>query len=111
MNLDELLVILVGAIINGTMLAIGMVIGSKLTSKSLVKEFSKYLDDSKLFQTIKEMITDQQLTNKATEFLNEATELVSSPEAKNFFKNVTQMLKKLTENQHETIEMPPPQEK
>jgi hypothetical protein len=110
MNPDELLVILVSAIINGTMLAIGMVIGSKLTSKSLVKELDKYLGNSKLFQAIKELITDQQLTDKATKFFEEATELVGSPEAKNFFKNITELIKKLSENQHEKTPMPPPQE-
>lgn len=52
---------------------------------------------------------DDQLVQSITRFFKEAGDLVSSPEAKNFFKNTTQLLKEFTKNnKQKQKQMPPP---
>ena len=106
MNIDQLITLLINAGISGVMLAVGMMIGSKLTSRSMIKEVDEWTQRSELFQTIKKLVTDQTLIEKATKFFEEATVLVSSPEAKNFFKNMTELMKTLGEPQKVKLKMP-----
>lgn len=107
MNTDELIVLIIGAILNGTMLALGMIIGTRLTAKNMRKELEDAMEKSELVQTLKKLLTNQTLTDKATKFFDEATVLVSSPEAKNFFKNVTTLIATLSKPQA-TSHPPPP---
>jgi len=105
--MDELVTVLIGALINGAMLAVGMVLGSKLTSKSVVKEVDRWLERSETFQAIKTMVTDQTLIEKATKFFEEATILVGSPEAKNFFQNAVELMQRFAKKT-EKPEIPEP---
>lgn len=97
MNSEQIIIMILGAILNGVMLAIGMVIGTRLTTKSMMKELEK----SELGKLVKKFLTSQTLTENATKFFEEATILVSSPEAKNFFKNVTELMKDLSDEEPE----------
>ena len=106
MDLEELIPLLVAAALNGTMLAVGMLVGSRLTSKSIVRELDKWMNRSEFFQTIKKTATDQQLIEKATKFFDEATIWITSPEAKNLFKNITAALKEFTGEPEVKIKMP-----
>jgi hypothetical protein len=63
---------------------------------------------AKLLETSDQLFGDDQLVQNVTKFFKEAGEWVSSPEAKNVFKNINKLLKKLTENQNEKTRMPPP---
>lgn len=96
MNADQLIILIISAILNGAMLAVGMIIGTKWTARSLRKEAEQMLEESETAQAIKKLITDQTLIEKATKFFEEATTLVSSPDAKNFFKNAAELLKEFS---------------
>jgi len=105
MKMDQLLQIIIGAVINGCMLALGMIIGTKLTSRALKKEILSILEESPTAQTAKKIITkidellkNQQLVEKATNFFDEATKLVTSKETKEFFKSLSQLMKRLSES-------------
>lgn len=106
MNSDQLIGLLIQGVINGVFLMIGMIIGTKLTAKSVRRELDDMLEESETLQAIRKFVTDQKLTGKATEFFEEATKLVSSPEAKNFFKNISEMMRTLS--RRPAGEMPPP---
>ena len=51
----------------------------------------------KLLKTSDKLFDDEQTIEQVTGFFKEARELVSSPEAKNFFTNVTKLMKELGE--------------
>jgi len=78
------------------MLALGMYIGTRQTAKEVRRELMSVIEKSETAQILKEILTDQTLIEKATRFFEEATVLVSSEEAKNFFKNVTALMKELS---------------
>ena len=104
--MDELILLVLGAIFNGVMLATGMLIGTRLTTKSMIKEVEKMLEKSETAQSVKKLVTDQTLIQKATQFFEEATALVSSNEAKNFFRNVTELMKDLGGESEVKLKLP-----
>ena len=104
--MDELVRILINALISGGMLAVGMVVGAKLTSRSMVKEVDKWMQQSELFQALKKTVTDQTLIDEATKFFKEARAWISSPEAKNLFVNITELLKELSGEPKVKFELP-----
>jgi len=104
--MEQLILILIQAALSGVMIAIGMLVGSRLTSKSIVKELDKWMNRSEFFNELKGMISEQELIPKATVFFEEATALVSSPEAKQFFKNATAALKEFSGEPDVKIEIP-----
>ena len=104
--MDELILLVLGAIFNGVMLATGMLIGTRLTTKSMIKEVEKMLEKSETAQSVKKLVTDQTLIQKATQFFEEATVLVSSNEAKNFFRNVTELMKDLGGESEVKLKLP-----
>ena len=97
--MDEVYQLILGALLNGVMLAVGMWIGTKQSAKAIVKEAEKVLEKNELIKTLKKTLTDQTLLEKATKFFEEATTLVSSEEAKNFFKNATEALKEFSSSE------------
>jgi len=106
MNLEELIPLLISAALNGTMLAIGMLVGSRLTSKSIVKEIDKWMNKSEFFIEMKGMISEQELIPKATKFFEEATTWITSPEAKNLFINIAKALKEFSGESEVKLELP-----
>ena len=104
--MDELILLVLGAIFNGVMLATGMLIGTRLTTKSMIKEVEKMLEKSETAQSVKKLVTDQTLIQKATKFFEEATILVSSNEAKQFFRNVTELMKDLGGESEVKLKLP-----
>ena len=99
MNEDQIVILVLGALLNGATLAIGMWIGTRQSAKAIVKEVEKVLEKNELIKTLKKTLTDQTLLVKATKFFEEATTLVSSVEAKNFFKNATEALKEFSSSE------------
>jgi uncharacterized protein YneF (UPF0154 family) len=115
-NTDELTLTIIAAILNGVSLAIGMIIGTRMTGDTLEKKLKKMVKDSptaqRLLKTIKKLdklFGDDQAVENITGFFKEARELVGSPEAKNFFTNVTELMKQLsTEKTEEKVEIKMP---
>jgi len=105
-NSEQLIMMVVSAVLNGVMLAVGMMIGTRLTAKSMRKEVEDMMEKSETVQMLKKFLTDQTLISKATKFFEEATTLVSSPEAKNFFKNMTQLMRELSSDTSVKFELP-----
>jgi len=102
--MDQLLLMILSAIINGCMLALGMVLGTKLTTRTLKKEILSILEESATAQTIKkivekvdEMLKNQELIEKATTFFDEVTKLVTSQQTKDFFEALSSLLKRVSE--------------
>jgi len=83
-----------------------MIIGTRLTAKTMRDELEDAIDKSELIQKLKKLLDDQTLTTKATKFFEEATTLVTSTEAKNFFRNTSTLMKQYTRT--ETPPLPPP---
>jgi len=107
---DELALIILQAILNGAMLAVGMILGTRLTASTMERKIMKMIEKSetaqafkKLLLRIDEMLRNQEVTSKAEKFFEEATVLVTSPEAKNFFKNLTELMKMLGTSEGEEI--------
>lgn len=106
MNTDQLVITVIGAILNGISLLVGLYIGTRKSAKEVRKEIEDMIKTSETAQAIGKIVTDQKLIDEATKFFKEARELVSSPEAKNFFKNVTEVLKELSGEPKVKIKMP-----
>lgn len=97
---------LIAAALNGVCIAIGMMIGTRLTGDVVEKKLKKILDESPTAKSLKKFVgtADKMLVEgrvnslitTVTKFFEEATMLVSSPEAKNFFKNVTELMKEFS---------------
>jgi len=104
-NEDQIITLVLGAILNGIMLALGMWIGTRQSAKAIVKEIEAMLERSTVMKSVKGMVTKRN-AKKITKFLDEATKLVSSPEAKNFFKNVTELMKQLEEEPDVKVKLP-----
>lgn len=107
MTWNQFLSYLIPGIINGLFLMAGMMLGTKLTARNVRHEIDDLLEKSETFSMIRNFLSDQELTSKATEFFEEANQLVKSKEAKNFFKNTTELMKRMSEKQ-EGHEMPAP---
>lgn len=105
MNNEQILLLVLGAVLNGVMILIGMWMGTRQSAKAMVKE----LERSELVKLVKKTFTDQTLIAKATKFFEEATILVSSPEAKNFFKTLTEFFSSGTQTS-EALQLPSPED-
>ena len=95
---------ILSAIINGCMLALGMVIGTKLTSRTLKKEILSIIEESgtaqtakKIIEKIDDILKNQELIDKATTFFDEATKMVTSKETKEFLNALSQIMKRLSQ--------------
>jgi hypothetical protein len=117
MNPDQVLTLLVSGIITSVFSAVGIYIGfTKSSAKTIdiaLDKIEKRTKNSPTVKRAKQMMEltdkifgDEQLIEKATKFFEEATAQISSPEAKNLFKNAAEALKSFTK-QPETP-MPPP---
>ncbi|MBA7489936.1 hypothetical protein ES702_00470 [subsurface metagenome] len=102
-KIDPLTLTLIAAILNGVSLAIGMIIGTRMTGNIFEKKLNKMINKSataqrfmKLLEKADKIFGDDQAVEQVTRFFKEATDLVSSPEAKNFFKNMTEIMKGLS---------------
>ena len=83
-------------------LYIGMTKGTGKTVDIALDKIEKRTKDSptikrlfKLMEMSDKLFGDEQAVEQITGFFKEARELVSSPEAKQFFKNVTELMKDL----------------
>ena len=100
--MDETILSILVAVFNGVMLMTGILLGTKLTSRTLTKEIDRYTEKSEMLQTLKKVlmkVEDEKLVEKIVVFFEEATTLVSSEEAKNFFKNATEALKEFSSSE------------
>ncbi len=93
-------------LLNAITLIVGLYLGSRVTSKNIIKEVDEWMERSEFFQELKKMAKEQELIPKATEFFEEATKLVTSPEAKNFFGNATKVLKEFSSSPDIKFELP-----
>jgi len=110
---DQLTLTLVAAILNGVSLAVGMIIGTRMTGDVFEKKFKNIVDKSptakrimKLLEKVDVLFGDEQAVEQFTRFFREAADLVGSEEAKSFFKNVTELMKDLSEPQKVGFKMP-----
>lgn len=104
-NID-IIEIIITAMLNGTFLAIGMIIGTRMTGDVFEKKIMKIMKKSPTVKSLAKFVKKadkmfeegkaEALIEKVTKFFDDASELVSSPEAKNFFKNVTAVMKDLS---------------
>ena len=103
----------IDAVINGVMLFLGVFLGAKFSAREIKKALTSGAEGSETVQKLKKLINDpkfeQDLSNllsSAAGFFEEAKTLVSSPEAKNFFKNATELMKQFSSESPEMINMP-----
>jgi CHASE3 domain sensor protein len=89
-----------------------MIIGTRMTGDTLEKKVKKMVNDSptaqrllKIMEKSDKLFGDDQAIAQITGFFKEARALVSSPEAKNFFTNVTELMKQLGEKTDEQVEI------
>ena len=93
-----------------------MIIGTRMTGNVFKKMLEEIIEKSPTAKSLKKFITKidklqeegkiDKLLLKVQQFFDEATELVSSPEAKNFFKNVTALMKELGEESDVKLNLP-----
>jgi len=113
---DALWLTLLSALLSGISLAVGMIIGTRLTGDIFEKKFNKIIENSPTAKSLKKLLkkTDKLLEDnkldelivKVTKFFEDAGELVSSDEAKNFFKNVTELMKDLGGESEVKLKLP-----
>jgi len=108
--MDELTLTIIAAVLNGVSLSIGMIIGTRMTGDTLEKKMNKIIDKSPTGQTVKKilgqvdkLLGDDQAVEQITGFFRDARALVSSPEAKNFFKNAADALKDFSGKEQESV--------
>lgn len=89
-----------------------MLIGTRVTGDVIEKKIMKIIDKSPTAKSLKKMLKqadklfgDKALVTRATTFFEEATTLVSSKEAKNFFANVTELMKQLGEKTDNEVKL------
>ncbi len=104
--MDQLEITIIGAILNGVSLAVGMIIGTRLTGNVMEKTIKRIMSKSPTFEKVAKMLEmsdklfgDNQAVEQITGFFKEARDLVSSPEARNFFTNITKLMKQLGEEE------------
>lgn len=114
----ELVLVVVTALINGIFMGvfmyIGLTKGSEKTVDVALKKIEKKSNESptaqrmlKFLEKSDEIFGDDKLVENVTRFFKEAGDLVSSEEAKNFFKNTTKILEELTgKDTEKMIKMP-----
>ena len=110
---DQLTLTLIAAILNGVSLAIGMMLGTRMTGNIFEKKFKQIVDKSptakrlmKFLEKTDELFGDDKLIEQVTRFFKDAGDLVSSDEAKNFFKNVTKLMTDLSEESEVKLKLP-----
>jgi len=110
---DELWLTLLSSLLGGVSLAVGMIIGTRLTGDVFEKKLKKMTDESptaqmliKFLKQADKLFGDDQLVEQVTKFFKEASDLVSSPEAKNFFANVTKLMQDLSGEEKDSIQLP-----
>lgn len=117
MDLAWLLPTLITAAFNGLALYLALSKGSKKTAEGFLDVLEKYSKENptakrakKILEKFDEMFEKNdidELIVSIKKFFEEASELVSSPEAKNFFKNISEMMKELSGGEEETkIKLP-----
>lgn len=115
--MDELTMLIIGAILNCISLAIGAYIGMSMGSKRTVSialdEIEKRSKKSptaqralKAMEMLDKVFGDDQAIEQVTRFFREAGDLVSSPEAKNFFKNITGIMRGLSGESKVKLKLP-----
>jgi len=116
MNEEQIIIMIVSAILNGTMLALGMVLGTRLTARTMRKEVDDVIEKSPTLKVLTTFLKNankmfeedkvNELIGKVTKFFDDAGELVSSPDAKNFFKNATVALKDFSSEPEVKLKLP-----
>ena len=120
--MDALALLLLATVLNGISMLIGTYIGLKMGAKATGEEFEKramkIINSSPTAQAAKKMLgrldvmlESRNLIDEATKFFKEAAELVSSPEAKNFFGNIAELMKSLSTTQKISLPPKPPHPK
>lgn len=111
--MDEIIISILAALFNGVMLMLGVYLGSRMTGDVFEKKFTKIIDKSptaqrliKLLEKSDKLFGDEQAVEQFTRFFKEAADLVSSPEAKNFFKNATEALKEFSSETQVKLDLP-----
>ena len=99
--------------INGASLMIGMYLGTRFTGDVFEKKVRSIIDKSPtaqklavLLEKTDKILGDEQAVEQFTRFFKEAADLVSSKEAKNFFKNVTELMKDLGSEPEVKLKLP-----
>jgi hypothetical protein len=101
--MDQLELVIISAILNAVCSAIGLYIGftkgSQKTVDIIIDKLQKRLEKSPAAQkllnaieTTDKLFGDDQAIEQITRFFREASNLVSSPEAKSFFKSLTALM-------------------
>lgn len=101
--MDQLTLIVISAVLNAVCAAIGLYIGfTRGTAKTVdivIEKLKERLQESpaaqKLIKTIEtadKLFGDDQAVEQVTRFFREASNLLSSPEAKNFIANLTALM-------------------
>ena len=108
-DFDMLLVNLISAAISGSFLMIGIYFGERLTSRAIPKIMTETISKapmvaklSEMMEAINSILGNKEKMEKVIGFFEEARNLMTSPEAKNFFINATVALKQFTEKPAET---------
>ena len=104
---------MIAAVINGASLMIGMYLGTRFTGDVFERKLNKMIEKSataqrftKLLEMSDKLFESEQAVEQVTGFFKEARELVSSPEAKAFFKNVTELMRDLGSKPEVKIKLP-----
>ena len=112
-KIDQLTLTLIAAVINGASLMIGMYLGTRMTGDVFEKKLTKMIEKSstaqrltKLLEMSDKLFESEQAVEQFTRFFKEAADLVSSKEAKNFFKNVTELMKDLGSEPEVKLKLP-----
>lgn len=109
-DLNELELTLVSALINGVMLFFGIYLGSRLGARSMKKEVKTLMDESttlkilaRILNRLDAILAGEDIAEKAGKFFEEAARLLSSEEARNFFKNLSELMEMLTKKPVEPL--------
>jgi hypothetical protein len=92
---------------------IGLVIGTKLTGRTIEKSVLRIIDKSptlkkvtNLVEAIDKIIENEKAVQEITGFFKAGRELMQSPEARNFFANVTELLRNLSGESEVKLKLP-----
>jgi len=110
--MDDLTLSLISAGINGVALMVGLVIGTKLTGRTIEKSVQKIIDKSpllkrvaKLVEALDKIVEDEKAVQEITGFFKTGKELMQSPEAKNFFKNAAELMKEFSSKETDEVKV------
>ena len=109
MDWDTLLL----AALNGVFLVLGVYLGERYTMNGLERRLNKMFGKSKTWQKLIKILNSpsleqdlNKLLKNAAGFFEEARTLVSSPEAKNFFKNASELIEQFSSESPEIVKIP-----